>query len=85
MGGVKKTSSNTNASTSTSTTLSRQAIFCMALLTIQFGTQPMLTAKFTPKTVCRSTVIVVQEAIKFCLASFMLLSSGGFRDATKGK
>jgi UDP-sugar transporter A1/2/3 len=66
-----------------SAALSRQAIFFMCLLTIQFGTQPMLTAKFTPKTVCRSTIIVVQESVKFCLAMFMLISSGNFKNATK--
>ncbi len=65
--------------------LSRQAIFFMALLTVQFGAQPMLTAKFTPKTVCRSTVIILQEALKFCLATFMLIATGGFKDASKSK
>ena len=68
-----------NAKTGSPAALSRQAIFFMALLTIQFGAQPMLITKFTPKTVCRSTVIVVQESVKFCLAFFMLVSSGGFR------
>lgn len=64
--------------------LSNQAIFYMILLSIQFGCQPMLTARFTPKTVCRSTVIFVQETVKFCLAMSMLLSSGKFQDAVKG-
>jgi len=56
----------------------------MALLTVQFGMQPMLTAKYTPKTVTRSTVIFVQEAIKFTFAMFMLIVSGGFRSAVQG-
>jgi UDP-sugar transporter A1/2/3 len=56
--------------------LSRQAIFYMALLTIQFGCQPMLTAKFTPKTACRTSIIIVQESIKFIIASTMLFASG---------
>jgi UDP-sugar transporter A1/2/3 len=55
----------------------------MALLTVQFGMQPMLTAKYTSKTVIRSTVIFIQEAIKFTFAIFMLITSGGFRTALK--
>lgn len=66
-----------------SSSLSKQALFYMALLTIQFGMQPMLTAKYTSKTVTRSTVIFVQEAIKFTFATFMLIASGGFRMALK--
>ncbi len=65
--------------------LSNQAMFYMALLAIQFGCQPMLTARFTPKTVCRSTVVFVQESVKFCLAMSMLISSGKFKDAVKGE
>jgi len=64
---------------SNNNTFSRQAIFYMALLTIQFGCQPMLTAKYTPKTVCRSTIIIVQELIKFIIASTMLTTSGSSR------
>ena len=67
----------------TTSSLSKQALFYMALLTIQFGMQPMLTAKYTSKTVTRSTVIFVQEAIKFTFATFMLIASGGFRMALK--
>jgi len=44
----------------------------------------MLISHFTPKTVCRSTVIFVQETIKFCLAMSMLISSGKFKEATEG-
>jgi hypothetical protein len=33
----------------------------MTLLAFQFGTQPILTKKYTPKTICRSTVVLAQE------------------------
>jgi UDP-sugar transporter A1/2/3 len=69
--------------TRTSSSLSKQAIFYMTLLTVQFGMQPMLTAKYTSKTLIRSTVIFIQEAIKFIFAIFMLITSGGFREALK--
>ena len=41
----------------------------------------MLAKKFTPPSVCRSSVILVQEGIKFLIASFMLYSSGNFKPA----
>eukprot|EP00979_Chaetoceros_neogracilis_P003188 scaffold549_cov278-Chaetoceros_neogracile.AAC.4 len=65
-----------NCNNNNTSTFNRQAIFYMVLLTIQFGCQPMLTAKYTPKTVCRSTIIIVQESFKFIIASTMLFTSG---------
>lgn len=61
----------------------KKAILYMGLLTLQFGMQPMLTAKFTPKTINRSTVIVVQEAIKFIFATSMLFLTNGVQSAMK--
>jgi len=61
--------------------LSLQAIWYMFLLALQFGVQPILTRKFTPTTVCRTTVIIAQEATKFCLGLFMLITSGNFKSA----
>jgi len=49
----------------------------MALLTVQFGMQPMLTKKFTPPGICKSSFVMLQEMIKFSLAVFMLCISGG--------
>lgn len=65
--------------------LSREAIFYMVLLAFQFGLQPVLTRRFTPPTVCRSTVIFVQECLKFVLALSMLQLSGGTKTALEGK
>lgn len=64
--------------------LSREAIFYMILLAFQFGLQPALTRKFTPPTVCRSTVIFVQECLKFWLAFMMLHLSGTTKSAVQG-
>ena len=59
----------------------------MTLLAVQFGMQPILTKTFATKEVCRSTVIMVQEAIKFCIALCMLQVSnpGGLAAATRGE
>lgn len=56
----------------------------MCLLTIQFGIQPMLTRKFTPSAACKTSVIIVQELLKFTFAMSMLLISGGFKSAIVG-
>jgi UDP-sugar transporter A1/2/3 len=68
----------------TKSATARKAMFCMVLVTIQFGMQPLLTHTFTPKTICKSTVIMVQEMIKFILAMSMLLVNGEFSAAIKG-
>ena len=65
--------------------LGGQAMIYMVLLSIQFGLQPMLTSKFTPQTVCKSTVILVQEVVKFILAMSMLLMSGELSNAFQGE
>jgi solute carrier family 35 (UDP-sugar transporter), member A1/2/3 len=57
---------------------SQKAVFYMLLLSLQFAFQPLLTRQFTPQNICRSTVILCQELLKFLLACSMLyLSSGG--------
>lgn len=62
----------------------QKAIFYMVLLTVQFGCQPLLTHKYTSPKICRSSVLFVQEALKLCLALFMLVSTGDFSSATQG-
>lgn len=75
--------------------LGKEAIVSMMLLTIQFGFQPLLTAKFIAQNVCRSSIIITTESLKFCLAMFMLITSpaiaqekgttiSAFQNATKG-
>ena len=62
--------------------LSTQALFYMFLLSLQFGIQPILTKNFTPPSICRTSVVLVQEAVKFFFASCMLFGSGNFKSAT---
>ena len=64
---------------------SKEAIVYMILLAFQFGLQPSLTRRFTPPTVCRSTVVLCQELLKFALAFFMLTFSGKRIVAFHGK
>jgi UDP-sugar transporter A1/2/3 len=56
----------------------------MLLLSLQFGMQPTLTRNFTPDGICRSTVILMQEILKFVFASFMLTISGSKKEAITG-
>jgi UDP-sugar transporter A1/2/3 len=65
--------------------LDQKAIFYMCLLALQFGMQPTLTRKYTADGICRSTVILMQEGLKFFFAFFMLNVSGGFKSALAGK
>jgi len=73
-----------STSTATPNSIRQRAIFFMVLLTIQFGCQPLLTIKYTSSKICRSSVLFVQEALKLCLATFMLYSTGDFHNATQG-
>lgn len=64
--------------------LSARAMVCMFLLALQFGVQPILSSRFTPDSVNRSSVILVQESIKFFFALTMLVGGGEFRAAVSG-
>ena len=64
--------------------LDRKAMFYMFLLSLQFAFQPLLTRTFTPEKICRSSVILMQELLKFLLAFFMLVISGSHRSAVSG-
>lgn len=55
--------------------LDHKAILYMALLAVQFGVQPILTRKYTSPHVIRSTVVLIQEMIKFIIAFTMLYLS----------
>ena len=57
---------------SSGTSLSPLALWYMLLLAIQFGSQPILTRMFTPKTITRSTVVMMQDVVKVVL-SFILM------------
>jgi hypothetical protein len=68
-----------------SAALEGKAIFYMCLLALQFGMQPTLTRRYTPGGICRSTVILMQEILKFVLAYTMLNISGSKKSALAGK
>ncbi|KAL3803867.1 hypothetical protein HJC23_004029 [Cyclotella cryptica] len=54
--------------------LSPMAIACMSLLALQFGVQPILVRKYTPQTIVRSSVVLVQEVVKFAIAGTIYLT-----------
>lgn len=59
------------------TSISPMALWYMFLLAVQFGSQPILTRKFTPKAITRSTVIMMQDIVKVVLGvSLMVISCG---------
>ncbi|KAL7446102.1 hypothetical protein ACHAXH_008714 [Discostella pseudostelligera] len=63
--------------------LTPTAIACMSLLALQFGIQPILVRKFTPQTIVRSSVVLVQEIVKFGIAGAMYVS--GTKKETREK
>ena len=62
-----------------------EALLYMFLLALQFGLQPILTQRFTPKTINRSSVVFFQDVVKFFMAAVMLFITGGWTDAISGK
>jgi UDP-sugar transporter A1/2/3 len=63
--------------------LTPTAIMCMSLLALQFGIQPILVRKFTPQTIVRTSVVLVQEIVKFGIAGAIYFS--GTKKATREK
>lgn len=57
----------------------------MFLLALQFGLQPVLTKRFTPKTINRSTVVFSQDVVKFFMAGTVLFLTGGWAEAVAGE
>lgn len=51
-------------------------ILYMSLLAVQFACQPILTKRFTPKSINRSTVVISQDITKIMLAYTALLITG---------
>jgi len=75
---------STGSSTPAAAALDGKAMFYLLLLALQFGLQPVLTKKFSPPGITRSTVILMQELVKFFMALFMLRISNSFAEAVKG-
>ena len=62
-----------------------RAIFYMMLLALQFACQPILTKKFTPKEINRSSVVLTQDIVKFVMAGTVLVLSGEWANAIAGE
>lgn len=71
-------------SESSNSPLDGRAFFYMALLAVQFGIQPILSRTYTTPDINKSTVILVQEVVKFLLAFLMLNLSGSRQSAIQG-
>lgn len=56
----------------------------MLLLAVQFGLQPILTRRFTPPDITRSTVVLIQELVKGLLALSMMQITGSTKSALNG-
>ena len=69
----------------TSPPLDGRALFYMTLLAIQFGLQPILTRTYAAPEINKSTVILMQEILKFFIAYSMLNFSGNQKAALKGE
>lgn len=74
----------TKADASSEPSLTMTAVFYMVLLAVQFGIQPILTRRYAPWGVTRSTIVLMQEAVKFVIALFFLQKSGNLQTALKG-
>jgi hypothetical protein len=46
----------------------------MVVLALQFGAMPTLQKKFVPREICRSSVVLAQEAAKFCLSACLFFT-----------
>mmetsp|Transcript_25646 Transcript_25646/g.36172 ORF Transcript_25646/g.36172 Transcript_25646/m.36172 type:complete len:516 (-) Transcript_25646:65-1612(-) len=60
--------------------LSRTAIIYMSLLALQFGLQPILVRRFTPQGINRSSVVLIQEMMKFVIAAACFQSQTGHHE-----
>lgn len=56
----------------------------MTLLALQFACQPILTKKFTPKAINRSTVVMTQDLVKVFMTFVALQLTGAWSTAIKG-
>ena len=53
----------------------------MMLLALQFAVQPILTQKFAPKTLIRSTYVLVQDWTRVVIAAMLLTTTGSWTSA----
>jgi len=75
----KGSSSSINGSVSEGG-LSWEAILYLCLLAFQFGFQPSLVQTFTPRTICKSSYVLMQEVLKTCMAASILFGSVSLKE-----
>lgn len=64
--------------------LDPKAAFYMSLLALQFACQPILTKRFTPKTVNRSSVVITQDIVKVFITLAALFVTENWATAVAG-
>lgn len=64
--------------------LSPQAALYMSMLALQFACQPLLTKKFTPKSVNRSSIVMSQDIVKVIITLAALFMTGSWSTAVAG-
>lgn len=49
-----------------------QGLLYCALLSVQFGTAPILSSRFVPPEVSKTSIVIITELVKICLSCLML-------------
>lgn len=57
---------------------------CMALLATQFAMQPILTKRYAPTKIIRSTYVLALDAVRFAACLSMLYLTSGWAQAVRG-
>ena len=66
------------ATAASSSSISPIGWFYLVLLAIQFGCQPILTKKFAPNNLVRSTYVLAQDFVRFVSCCLLLVASGSW-------
>lgn len=55
----------------------------MVLLAVQFAVQPVITKKFVPQTIIRSTYVLAQDFFRLCITAFLLTATQSWGPACR--
>ncbi|KAF4676703.1 hypothetical protein FOL47_005420 [Perkinsus chesapeaki] len=66
------------------TAISPKGLFYMALLALQYGSQPLITTTFTPRSIPSSAIVTITEIVKFFLAIGLMFAEGSASTALRG-
>ena len=67
------------------TPVEKKEALVMFLLALQFGLQPILTKNYIRESICKSSVIMCQEVVKFGLSFLMFHISDEEKEGLDGK